>query len=175
VSQPLDDQIISAIVTSLGQIVADAGVTYWHTPGKVIRSHGFTERCLDGTYASVYVVIPDRTETEKAGSKRVSSETFLDIVLAQKTSELEIPTSQPDPSRSRIQQQMVADVKKKLLSGSMTLGIADASLEDVNVPMVEYGPEVQTQDAVLRQLYAEGWILAVLRVAVKYAHFRTAA
>jgi len=115
-SEPVAERIAVKLQETLAAIVSDAGVTYWYTPGVVIRCDYFEDAPPNSAYDVIYQLRPeDRTRRSVAtGASYERSATWL-LTLAAKDLR---PTS--DPYREDSSQPLPETVKARLLADAQT-------------------------------------------------------
>lgn len=155
--EPLAEQIVQAVETSLEGIVSDAGVTYWYTPDSVVRASFNTQVNLDEFQGHLYIVRPGSSQERlrtTAGGFEAELELF--VTCARKDLNLSSNPHQQDPAVDSVwlvQERMLEDVKKKLRADIRGWGLGVVSLECPD----------QDKDA-----HVEGWALAHLLVLIRF-------
>ena len=162
-AEPRPEQIAAAIRTKLEEISGDGGATYWYTPDRVIRSHAVTDRLLDGSLQTLYVVTPDRKDENRRTNGGpgciVRGIAFLTLTLLHRftppTENALVVTPADEPIRWTIQERMEGDVRKKLREDPKLGGIST----DLDLTASEEGAD---------ETFIEGWALAFVRLQVTY-------
>ncbi len=161
-AESIAEQIAAALQAKLATIVGDAGVTYWYTPAYVARTPGVGKGLIDEALVTadkpaLYAVIPDEEEHVEDASQMMRAGQKIYLFLAvryQPTSEL--PYAQSAPIRWTVQNRMVRDVMKKLLS-DVTLGGLVLNLFDGRI-LVDRSART----------YEDGWALVFIYFRVMY-------
>jgi hypothetical protein len=154
------EQILAAIKTSLEGIAGDDGVTYWYTPGKVIRVD-YTESRVqfkDGYGSPIYMVSDTGDEArtpEAAGFGETGREFAVFVLCAYQDDRGDRDAYTADVLSGTIRNRMIKDVAKKIELDRLLGGLVyDAEYLDVKRDFVE----------------PEGWILGEVYFAVTYIH-----
>lgn len=153
------EQITAAVQAKLAAIVANAGATYWYTPGAVIRAPFFSEACLNTAYITVHVVSPD--DEERMGEftfTDTSARLGLDVLaLTQFRPANEGPYGATTPIRETVQHRLARDVKTALRADQTLGGLA----LNLAVAFVSFAPE---------ETFLSGWACIMARVSVFYVY-----
>lgn len=159
---------MNALRTSLAAIVSDAGVTYWYTPGAVVRVGWWTPKLLQTAISGpIYALrVGDETYSENSsgdalGEVKVGIEVFL--LVAKLFTEADNPHSQPTITREQVVSRMCADVIRKLLVDVQLLSVTDLAAAGGSVENVFDEGLVVDRDRV-----EAGWALAEIRFVVGY-------
>ena len=72
-AEPRPEQIAGGDQDEARGDLGDGGATYWYTPDRVIRSHAVTDRLLDGSLQTLYVVTPGPEGREPADQWRAEA------------------------------------------------------------------------------------------------------
>lgn len=166
--ESIRDQIIDAIVDQLEEIVGDAGVSFWYTPGAVRVVEAVNQACLDDTFAdptsgkaTIYLLVPDDEQDIEETTEDIDAIMNLDLVVARQIDQVDHPLKTASSgSRSKIQNRLARDAKKKLRE-DVTLGGLSHNVEIVRS---EFGPE---------EVYAAGWAVVLMRLSILYSYWRT--
>jgi hypothetical protein len=161
VAESLNEQIAVALQAKLASIVGDGGASYWYTP-TVIRTPGVSAALLDLDVATtaapaIYAVIPDEEEHLEEASGLMQAYMKIYLFLAVRFQpDKELPFDQSAPIRWTVQNRMVRDVLKKLLT-DLTLGGLVLNLFG--------GPGDRVLIDRSARTYEDGW-------AIVFVHFR---
>jgi hypothetical protein len=156
------EQIVAAIKTDLEAITGDSGVTYWYTPGKVIRVD-YTESRVSfksGYGNPIYMVSdtgPDDPDGESAATGEIGRSFGVYVLCAYQDDRGERDPYEATTLSGTIRNRMLKDVVKKLELDRMLSGLAF-------VYDVEHGEAKRDFEE------PTGWILGEAFFEVTYQH-----
>lgn len=157
-TEPVVERIRQAVVSTLAAITGED--PYFYRP-EVAEVEGFWRAHFDDAADVFYQVRQGSTRSEEETSRTYTKETDFWIMLGHRynpSSELPAVFPPGQDFASKVQNRMVADVERALLSGS---GYTLQGLTE-NLEMSERNYEV----------YLDGWVLVECRLIARYSHHR---
>ena len=156
--------IAEAVRSSLAAINGDSGLTYWFTPGAVVRTLWFEETgpnsVLDSSITGpIYAIRPGEEDHTEGTTQEIDAAMDLFILVAAPFGTPDSPFEPANPSRWTVINRMVRDVLRKLLQDVQLLSIGGA-VENV----------MATPTIVDRDRFVEGWAIAEIHLRISYSY-----
>lgn len=169
-AESLARQIVDAVVSRLGTIVADGGETYWYAPDRVFEWEALTQECLNlsvGNPATIYVVSPGDPEesTPATIGGRYLSVLPLDVSMVRWIGEQSDPFGSYLEPRGLVQDRMLRDVERRLVE-RVTTGSRDLVLGVTGALDLQ----VMTRDRSAENTSVPQWAIAIAGVRVQYTY-----
>lgn len=162
--ESIHEQIAAALKSSLQGIVGDGGVTYWYTPGVVVRVPFFEETgpygLLDSSISGpIYAIRPGEESHEEQVTQNTDAEMEVFILMLQRFTETESAFTLASVPRWTMVNRMVRDVLRKLLQDVQLLSVGGAVDNIMALPGL-----------VDRDRWIDGWAVAELQLRIGYRY-----